>query len=405
MHPSASLDGPLGPSTLGVHAGGVPSRPGGPVVAPLYQTSTFHWGVPEDGELRYTRYGNNPTLEALGAKIAALEGLEAALPTASGMAALAMTLLSLTRAGDHIVASRHLYGHTHALLETELPHRGVTATFVDPFHGESWRRAVRERTRVLLLETPTNPTLRIIDPRPLVRLAREIGARVVMDATFASPVNARPGQHGVDAVMHSATKYLGGHSDLVAGVVSGSRELVEGVRGMMKLYGACLDPHAAWLLDRGIRTLSVRMERQNHNALGLAAWLESRPEVASVLYPGLPSHPDHVLARDLLDGGGGMVSMVLNGGGAAADAFCRGLRLAMVAPSLGGVETLVSQPRYTSHRAVSPEIRQAMGIPDGFVRISVGIEDLDDLIADFRGAMQGAAADAGAIEAVDGAVE
>jgi cystathionine beta-lyase/cystathionine gamma-synthase len=387
MSRKASKDGP-GPSTLGVHAGSPPPAHGQPVVGPLVQSATFFGGGPGDpADLRYTRYGNNPNQLAVGKKLAALEGMEAALPLASGMAATALAFLALTRSGDHIVASRHLYGTTRKLLEDELPRRGVNATFVDPGSGRDWREAVRPNTRLLFLELPTNPTMRVFDPRPVGHLAAEEGIPLVADCTFASPVNFRAKEHGIDVVIHSATKYLGGHSDLIAGVVAGSRAFVQEVQSMLKLYGPALDPHAAWLLERGMRTLAVRMQRHNENGLALAAWLEAQPEVEAVLYPGLESHPDHGVARELMRGFGGMIGIVLRGGGPAADTFCPALGLALQAPSLGGVETLVSQPRFTSHVHQSAVERAEQGIPDGFVRISVGVEDAEDLKADFRQAL------------------
>jgi cystathionine beta-lyase/cystathionine gamma-synthase len=377
------------PSTLGVHGGAEPGGPGDPVVPPIVQSATFLGSGLGEGELRYSRYGNNPNQLLLGRKIAALEGTEAGVALSSGMGAMAMTLLALTRGGDHVVASRHLYGATAQLLRDELPKRGVTTTFVDPGERRVWRSALRENTRVLLLELPTNPTLRVFDPRPLAKLAKEQGITTVVDATFASPVNLRPAELGIDVVVHSATKYLGGHSDLVAGLVAGPRPLVDEVTAMMKLYGPALDPHAAWLLDRGMRTLDVRVRRQNENALALAAWLARQPGVARVVHPGLEDHPDHALAREIMDGFGGMVSVVLEGGGDAADALLERLEVAMVAPSLGGVETLVSQPRHTSHRGMDADARAEVGIPDGFVRISVGVEDVDDLIEDFGRGLAG----------------
>lgn len=373
-----------GRSTLGVHAGMPEPVPGAPVVPPLVQSATFFGGMPGQ-ELRYSRYGNNPNQESVGEKVAALEGAEAGLLLASGMGATAMSVLAHLESGDHVVASRHLYGTTAELLGRELPRRGIRTTFVDPARGgDVWEEALEDRTRLLFLEIPTNPTLRVFDPRPVAELARERGLLTAVDATFASPVNLRPVEHGVDLVIHSATKYLGGHSDLVAGVVCGSRERIDAVRRAMKLYGPAPDPHTAWLLDRGLRTLDVRVRRQNETALALARWLGEQEGVSAVLYPGLEDHPDHALAAELLDGFGGMLSLILEGGGDAADAFVRALEVALVAPSLGGVETLVSQPRYTSQRDQSPEERAAAGIPDGFVRISVGVEDLDDLRADFR---------------------
>ncbi|MDE0473869.1 MAG: PLP-dependent aspartate aminotransferase family protein [Gammaproteobacteria bacterium] len=378
-----------GPGTLGVHAGGPEPRPGEPVVLPVVQSSTFFWNAPGDApELRYSRYGNNPNQVAVAKKLAALEGTEASLAVASGMAATALPVLALTRAGDHVVASKHLYGATSTFLADEMPHRGVTTTFVDPDETCAWESAMRDNTRILFLETPTNPVMRVFDPRIPVRLARQAGAVTMMDATFASPINLRPARLGVDIVIHSATKYLGGHSDLIAGVVSGSRELIERVQRMLVLYGPALDPHAAWLLERGIKTLSVRMARHNRSGLELAAWLEGRPGVSRVSYPGLASHPDRALAGELLDGFGGMVAFVLESGGAGADAFCRNLEVARVAPSLGGVETLVSQPRFTSHIGLTPEERTQAGIPDGFVRVSVGLEEVRDLQRDFSRALE-----------------
>lgn len=379
-------------STQAIHAGrGGLARPGDPVVPSIARSATFHWSGPQDEvELRYSRYGNNPIQLSVAEKLAAMEGTEAALVLASGMAATAMTLLSLTEAGDHVVASRHLYGATYELLARELPRRGVRTTFVNPTDGAAWRNALEPRTRVVLAELPTNPTLRVFDLAPARAAADAAGAVLTADVTFATPVNLRAADHGVDAVVHSATKYLGGHSDLIAGAVAGSRELVAGVARTMKLYGPSIDPQAAWLLDRGLRTLTARMERHNRSALALARWFSDAPGVAQAIHPGLPEHPDHERASAMLDGFGGMLSIVLEGGGTAADRFCAALRLAVPAPSLGGVETLVSQPRYTSHADLDANERSSLGIPDGFVRISVGLEDVEDLKADFALALAAA---------------
>ena len=393
MTTDRTRNGKRGPATNAVHAGQPEVRPGQPVVAPIVRSSTFHWSGPDDGiDLLYTRYGNNPNQLSVAAKVAALEGTEAALALASGMAAMSMTILAATGAGDHVVASRHLYGATHALLSDELPKRGVTTTFVDPGDPGVWSAALTPRTRVVLIELPTNPTLRVFDIGPPRAAAREAGAVLAADMTFATPINIRAAEHGVDAVIHSATKYLGGHSDLIAGVVAGSAGLIQGVAKMMKLYGGSIDPQAAWLLERGIRTLPARMDRHNRTAHALADWFTGVEGVRQVIHPGLPGHPDHECASRMLDGYGGMVSIVLEGGGKAADRFCAHLKLAASAPSLGGVETLVSQPRHTSHANLTTAERDALGIPDGFLRISVGLEDLEDLKADFGAAVTATAA-------------
>lgn len=377
-----------GQATLGIHGAAPPPLAGDPVVPPLVQSATFYGDGRGKGELLYTRYGNNPLQVQVGQKLALLEGAEAGLVLGSGMAAVAMSILALTQAGDHIVASSHLYGATRALLEKELPRRGITTTFVDPGEGREWRQAMMKRTRLLYLEAPTNPTLRIFDPEPVGQLAQEMGILLLMDATFATPVNLRPLELGVDVVIHSATKYLGGHSDLIAGAVCGPAEVVDEITQTSRLYGPAADPHMVWLLDRGLRTLDVRVQRHNENALAVSEFLEGRAEVSRVLYPGLSSHPDHRLASRLMSGFGGMVSFVLEGGGRAANKFMKRLELAAVAPSLGGVETLVSQPRYTSHASLSPRERDALGIPDGFVRVSVGIESVDDVIQDLEQALE-----------------
>jgi cystathionine beta-lyase/cystathionine gamma-synthase len=377
------------PETAAIHGGEPePRSPGSPVVPPVVQSATFFGGGPGDpGPLLYSRYGTNPNQLMVGRKVASLEGAEDGLAVASGMAAISLALLALVRSGDHLVSSSHLYGATRTFMEQELPRRGVEVTFVDPDDPRSWRAALRPGTRGLYLELPTNPTLRLFDLRPIGLLARERGIPLVVDATFATPMLMRPLEHGADVVVHSATKYLGGHSDLIGGVVCGPASLVAEIRSLLHLYGPSLDPHAAWLLDRGIRTLGVRMPRHGENAVRLAAWFAEQEGVARVVHPSRPDHPDHALAAELLQGPLGMMGIILEGGAPAADRFVGALRLASVAPSLGGVETLVSLPRLTSHRSMSRAAREAMGIPDGFVRISVGIEGYEDLREDFEGAL------------------
>jgi cystathionine beta-lyase/cystathionine gamma-synthase len=382
-----------GLSTRAVHAGAAPYRPGDPLVGPLVSSATF-FNTPEPGgEILYGRYGNTENHRRVGQKLAALDGAEAALVVGSGMAAISLAFLTFAGAGDHVVAADSLYGGTRTLLTRELPRLDIRATFVDP--AGDWAGAIRETTRLLYMELPVNPTLRVPDPRPVARLAAERGIPLVVDATFATPVNLRPLEHGATVVVHSGTKYLGGHSDLVAGVLAGPADVVETARTRLKSFGPNLDPHAIWLLERGVKTLAVRVERQNRTALELARWLEGHPAVVRVVHPGLPSHPDHAVAARLMDGFGGMLGFVVRGGDEAAVRVMRGLRLIAVAPSLGSVESLASMPRHTSHIDMTREERLAAGIDDGFIRISVGIEEAADLRDDLDAALTGALPAAG----------
>lgn len=376
---------PQGTSTRSVHAGAVTPQAGAPVVTPIHQTATFYTDAVPSGEVLYTRYGTNPNHVALAEKLSALEGAEAAVVLASGNAACALSLLSCTGAGGHIVAQRELYGGTLRILNREMPRLGVDVTFLPD--GAGWADAVREETRALLMEIPVNPTLRVPDIHEAARAARSAGVPLIVDATFSSPINFRPLEHGADIVFHSATKYLGGHSDLTAGVVCASAARVAEVRELLKSFGPVLDPHAVWLLERGVKTLAVRMARHNENGLAIASWLERHAAVEKVFYPGLESHPDHARARALFSGCGGVVSLMVRGGDDAALRVTQRLRLMCVAPSLGGVETLVSMPRFTSHAALAVEQRHAIGIGDGFIRLALGIEDRADLIADLEQAL------------------
>lgn len=374
-----------GLSTLAVHAGTAPAAPGSPVVAPLVLSSTFHNAVEPEGEVLYGRYANTDAHRRVGEKLAALEGTEAALVVGSGMAAIALAILTHAASGDHIVAAQYLYGGTLGLLGQELPRLGIDTTFVDP--AEDWEAAIRPNTRLLYMEAPVNPTLRVPDPRPVARLAAAHGLPLLLDATFATPINFRPAEHGVDTVIHSGTKYLGGHSDLVAGVVAGRADMVATARERLKSFGPSLDPHALWLLDRGLKTLAIRVERQNRTAMELARWLRRHPAVLAVHYPGLEDHPDHATTAELFQGFGGMLSFVVRGGDRVARAVMERFRVIAVAPSLGGVESLASMPRYTSHAALSHDARRAAGIDEGFVRLSVGVEDEPDLRADLDTAL------------------
>lgn len=378
-----------GLSTLAVHAGAPRARPGAPLVPPLVSSATFYNDPVPEGEVLYGRYANTDAHRRVGRRLAALEGAEAALVCGSGMAAISLAILTFAGAGDHVVAADGLYGGTRALLTRELPRLGIETTFVDP--AGDWEAAIRPETRLLYMEVPVNPTLRVPDPRPVGRVAAGRGIPLVVDATFSTPVNFRPLGHGATVVIHSGTKYLGGHSDLVAGVLAGPEEVVSSARERLKSFGPSLDPHAMWLLERGIKTLVVRVQRQNESALELARWLESHPAVDAVHHPGLPSHPDHATAAALLDGFGGMLSLVVRGGDEPALRVMQALELIAVAPSLGSVETLASMPRYTSHAGLDPAARRAAGIADGFIRISVGVEDVADLKADLDAALAGVA--------------
>ncbi len=379
---------PQGASTIAVHGGSEKGDADTPVVTPLYQSVNFvqEFGTAEG--LRYPRYGNAPNAEVVQRRIAMLEGAEAALVLASGMGATACALLALLRPGDHLLASSWVYGGTHRLLTQEFEAMGIGVTLVDPTESRGWRRRLRKETRAIFVETPVNPTCRVLDLRGASHLTKENGLALVVDSTFASPVNFRPLEHGADVVIHSATKYLNGHHDVLSGVVAGTAPYVEEVRQKMMVWGQAPDPFAVWLLDRGLKTLDVRVRRQNENAARIAAWAEGRKEIRKVHYAGLPDHPDHEIARTTLDGFGGMMALELLGGAKAADRFVRRLKVWTHAPSLGGVESLVSEPRFTSHAHLTAEQRAKVGIPDGFVRMSVGIEDADDLIADLEQALR-----------------
>ena len=378
----------FGFSTTAIH--GTPHRrpDWAPVAPALLQSSTFVNPIGSDEEVLYSRYGNNPNQVELARKYALLEGAEDAIFVASGMGATALAHLAMLRPGDHLIASTWIYGGTQRLFDEELARFGIEVTYVSPDQVRHWRKSMRKATRALFVETPTNPLMRVIDLGPISYLAKEHGLALLVDATFASPINYRPLEHGADVVITSATKYLNGHSDVIAGVVAGSSAFVEEVNRLMRLWGQAIDPHAAWLIDRGMRTLAVRMERHNANGMAVAQWAEQHPGIAKVHYPGLPSHPDHVHAKAALNGFGGMVGLELKGGAKAAERLLKRLKLITHAPSLAGVETLISEPRLTSHKSIGPEGRAKIGIPDGFLRLSCGIEDAEDIIGDLAQALE-----------------
>ncbi len=385
-----------GPSTEVIHRGEGGSPTAEPLTLPIYETTTFlfesaaevrAYAEGRSDKFLYSRYGN-PTVQAVEAKLALLEHAEAAAVLGSGMAATATALLALLSAGDEVVCSSAIYGGTLRLLADVLPRFGIEARFVRPEDLTDPGTLVGARTKVVWFESPINPTLRCVDVAAVARTCREAGCLSILDNTFASPVNQQPIALGVDLVMHSATKYLNGHSDVTAGVIAGPAELVDRVTATRKVLGAVLDPQAAYALGRGLKTLAVRVARHNENAMVVARWLESDTRVARVFYPGLESHPDHRIARAQMSGFGGMVCLELDGGLERASRFFDRLQVFQRAASLGGVESLCSLPVLTSHWGHSEERLRQAGVTAGMARLSVGLEDAEDLIADLDQALE-----------------
>jgi cystathionine beta-lyase/cystathionine gamma-synthase len=405
MKKSSSRTNNLSLATRAVHGNKLYAYQG-PVALPIYQTSTYRFQSSEDA-IRYakgddsvyvyTRY-HNPTVNEVEETLAAMENAEAAALFASGMAAISTALLAVTRAGEEIVSTPALYGGTYRFFRDELPKLNIGVKYVEPNKLESLKDLITPKTSVVYFETPTNPTLSIVDIAELVRYTRQaekrIGRKVTImsDNTFASIVNQDPFSFGVDVVVESATKYLGGHSDILSGVVLGSKEFIKAVKTSAKYYGGCADPFAAFLLHRSLKTFELRVRRQNENAMALAQALERHKRVRRVLYPGLPSHPHHAIARKQMTGYGGMVTIEVKPSKKllpleAAVKVCDNLRVAVNAMSLGGVETLVSIPVYSSHVHMSDAELKKHGVTPGMIRISVGVEGIDDLIADFEQAL------------------
>lgn len=380
------------PETQAVRGGTDLHKKNGPLVTPIYQTSTFEV-TDNDEQVRatktdmfYTRYGN-PTHTVAEKCIADLEHVDGALLFASGMGAITTSILALVKSGDHIVAQRDIYGGATKFLSQWLPKLGVETTFVDTTDYEQHARAIRPNTKLLYLESPTNPTLRVVDLKKTSALAKQHGLISVIDSTFATPINSRPAEFGIDVVLHSGTKYFSGHSDLICGIAAGRTDLIAKIKETRTTLGGTMDPHAAWLLLRGIKTLAVRVQRQNDNTLRIAQFLASHPSVASVNYPFLEGHAQRALAMDQMAGGGGVLSFEVAGSGDDTCQVVESLNLFTLAPSLGGVDSLVTIPVYTSHAMISPEHRATMGVTDQLVRLSIGIESADDLIADLEQAL------------------
>jgi len=371
-----------------IHAGDVHPRFAGAVTLPIFQSSTFEYGGEKKYEdVRYIRLNNTPNHAALGKVLAAIEGAEAAIVTGSGMAAISSTLLALLKAGDHLLAQQGLYGGSHTFITDHLPDLGVSFDFIDAARPESWPAGLKPNTKAVLVETISNPLLQVLDHRRMVDFARAHGLVSIIDNTLASPINFRPPALGYDLSVHSCTKYLNGHSDIVAGAVIGKAELVERVNLKAVHLGGCLDPHACFLLERGIKTLALRVRQHNENGQRMAEFLEGHPKAVRVIYPGLASHPDHAIARALLDGFGGLLSFELKGGAASAQRLIEHLRIPVHAPSLGGVESLITLPARTSHAGLDPQERRRLGISDGLIRLAIGIEDAEDLIEDMAQAL------------------
>jgi cystathionine beta-lyase/cystathionine gamma-synthase len=363
------------------------SKKNGPLSTPIYQTSTFEVTDTEQQvrvahtDMFYTRYGN-PTHTVAESSIAELEGTDAALLFASGMCAVTTTILGMLKSGDHIVSQRDIYGGVTKFFTQWLPKLGIEVTLVDTNDYGQHERAIRPNTKMLYLESPTNPMARIVDLKKVSAIAKQHKLISMIDSTFATPINQRPAEFGIDLVMHSGTKYFAGHSDLIAGIVSGRQDLIDKIHETRTTLGGSMDPHAAWLLLRGIKTLAVRVQRQNENALKIAQFLSKHPKVKRVYYPFLEGNPQRELAMQQMRGGGGVLSFEVDGSGEDACRVAESLHLFTLAASLGGVDSLVTIPVLTSHAMISAEERRQMGVTEQMIRLSVGIESADDLVAD-----------------------
>lgn len=376
--------------TMAIHGGvsGFPDR--GAVTPPIYQTSTFQFRDTKhlndvlsekvEGDL-YTRY-SNPTQRAVERTLCALEKTDAAIVLGSGMAAVTTTVLGLLKEGDHILTTADIYGGTYHFFHDFLPSFGIKTHMVPSHEANDLEKALTPDVKMIYIESPTNPLLNILPLSEIAQMGKTHGSYVVIDNTFATPINQTPADFGIDVILHSATKYLGGHSDIIAGAVTGPKEIIDTLRKTLRILGPTLDPFAAWLMLRGMKTLAVRVRQQNENSMKLATYLEQHHRVRRVYYPGLQSHPHHELAKSQMRGFGGVVSFEIDGKGEDAARFVESVEMMAMAPSLGAVETLITQPVTTSHRSFTVEDRKKAGISDSLIRIAVGIENIDDLIED-----------------------
>ena len=386
-----------GAGTRAVHAGEPKKHAGDAITTPIVSTSTYVFD--DTAELRdhfegrvqrqeYGRYGN-PTVQVAERKLAELEGTADAAAFASGMAAVTTTLLAMLKSGQHVVLTADCYRRTRQFVTRVLDRFGIESTLVEPGDYDGLEAAIiPNKTRLIVTESPTNPYLRVVDLDRLVAIKTKTrGVKILIDSTFATPINQRPAERGVDLVLHSATKYLGGHNDLLAGVVCGSAPLIGAIRDFRGVMGGVLDPHSAYLLIRGLKTLHLRVERQNETAMQIAGWLERRDEIEKVYYPGLASHPDHAVAREQMGGYGGVISFLVKGDLDRTSRFIDACTVPRIGPSLGGVESLIEQPALMSFYELTTEEREAIGIRNNLVRFSVGVEDCDDLIRDLDQAL------------------
>lgn len=371
-----------------IHSGEPTPRIQGAVSMPIFQSAMYEYRGGDDyHDIQYIRLNNTPNHRALHAKLAALENSEAALVTASGMAAISTSLLTILTQGDHILVQDCLYGGTYDLVSQVFPDFGIQYSFIDGNAPETWEKHLKPGTKAIYVESITNPLLQVSHLEAVAEFAQSRGLISLIDNTFATPVNFRPAEWGFDLSLHSCTKYLNGHSDIVGGAVIGKADLIKRIRHKLNHLGGAMDPHACFLLHRGLKTLALRIRCQNESALKIARFLQQHPAVSQVNYPGLDNYPAHSRVRRLFQGCGGMISFEINGGMAAVDKFFDKVQLAIVAPSLGGIETLVTRPAGTSHAGMSAQERKRAGISETLIRISTGIEAAEDLIADFNQAL------------------
>ncbi|TGB80933.1 methionine gamma-lyase [Escherichia sp. E4694] len=385
-----------------IHAGQHPDPSTGSLSTPIFQTSTFVFDNAEQGAARfaleepgyiYTRLGN-PTTESLEQKMAVLESGEAALATASGISAITTALLTLCQQGDHIVSANAIYGCTHAFLSHSMPRFGINTNFVDATNIAELKAAIRPETKVVYIETPANPTLTLVDIETVAGIAHQHGALLIVDNTFMSPYGQQPLRLGADIVVHSVTKYINGHGDVIGGVIIGKKEFIDQARyvGLKDITGGCMSPFNAWLTLRGAKTLGVRMERHSSNAMKIAQFLEKHPAITHVYYPGLQTHPQYDLYKRQMSLPGGVISFEITGGFESGRRMINAVNLCLLAVSLGDTETLIQHPASMTHSPVPPEERLKAGITDGLIRLSVGLEDPDDIIEDLQQAIEKAIA-------------